>query len=152
MHWETAFNLCINSSRAISSACSQHLILWWNKKNPQQTCSLWSEKGEGRKKKKQQNRQHYSSASQPCISMTPQRSLGEGGSPRSLLGKAGAAGSRSRACWIQQNHLGRLSPPLGRGLPAAEPSDATINVKQWRAACLHARCQPAACVGKDCAE
>lgn len=56
MHWETAFNLCINSSRAISSACSQHLILWWNKKNPQQTCSLWSEKGEGRKKKKKNNK------------------------------------------------------------------------------------------------
>lgn len=53
---------------------------------------------EKEKKKKQQNRQHYSSASQPCISMTPQRSLGEGGSPRSLLGEAGAAGSRSRAC------------------------------------------------------
>lgn len=56
MHWETAFNLCSNSSRAISSACSQHLILWWNKKNPQQTCSLWSEKGEGRKKKKKNNK------------------------------------------------------------------------------------------------
>lgn len=59
---------------------------------------LVRERRREKEKKNQQNRQHYSSASQPCISMTPQRSLGEGGSPRSLLGEAGAAGSRSRAC------------------------------------------------------